>query len=379
MLTDEQKTIFEQVRIELGAPVVPVQLTDDQLCALFDLVVNDYQSQTVKFITLNNWAQIYGRNYLSTNDMAWATMTRNFDYAKQFSYFFSSQVGLQQQGNGYELKKDYFMIERGKQDYVVPAGRLINSVLYITPPTTPQSIMAAGGGVAGFGGAGMPGFAQVGGYGGLGGGTLGLWAFPAYDIALLSSDLKYKQKLFGGELVYNVTALETGEHVIHLLSTPGSKFNFFQSGWGGGFLGGIGCHCWYTYYDATHDNEVDCALKNSTVLISPDQYRLTPQTYSLMNVYAQQQIKRMLIAKAKMTLGYIRGYASGSVDIPNAKMTLDYSMFLNDGRSEYKEILSEIDKFLDKLSPVNQLKNQADMTESLQKILAAVPMKIYYY
>jgi hypothetical protein len=63
------------------------------------------------------------------------------DMAKDYSYYFSKEVGLQQRGP-WELKKDFIEIEPGKQVYIIPAGREINSVMWMNPPTTQASLFA---------------------------------------------------------------------------------------------------------------------------------------------------------------------------------------------------------------------------------------------
>ena len=60
------------------------------------------------------------------------------------------------------IKKDYVEVEKGKQVYIIPAGREINKVLYTTPPTSQAALFANYAGIdVGFGG----GYAQIGGGG----------------------------------------------------------------------------------------------------------------------------------------------------------------------------------------------------------------------
>ena len=41
-LTDEIKSLFQRVKVELGAPVRTIQLTDEQMCALLENCIEDY-------------------------------------------------------------------------------------------------------------------------------------------------------------------------------------------------------------------------------------------------------------------------------------------------------------------------------------------------
>jgi len=368
----------------MGAPLVIVPITDDQLCVLMDFCVNEYQKHMNQFLITQNFAQVYGKNILNENDLAWKLTFRNFDYAKQFSYFFSKEKGLQAQGP-YELKKDYFLVEKGKQSYVIPAGRAINSVLYVTPNTTDPALMS---GVGGFGGA----EGQISGFGGIGAGAYGIsgsfgmpgmgastysgagvggaFMMPAYDFTLLAADMNMKQKLTGRELVYKITAMESGEHIIHIY---GDKF--WQSPH---FFGrGRQCAVWYTYYDSTDPDE--CARVNSEVMLSPDQYPISSRKYEFMNANAKQTIQALLAAKAKQVVGYTKGYASGEIKIDDAVMKLDYTMFINDGKAEWEKEIQALDTWLETLLPHHLLAKQKEMIESMRAIMSGTPLQIYVY
>jgi hypothetical protein len=163
--------------------------------------------------------------------------------------------------------------------------------------------------------------------------------------------------------------MESGEHIIHIY---GDKF------WRNSQFFGVGRQCavWYTYYDAG-SNQDECAKLHPEVLLSPDQYPITTRAYEFMNANAQQTIQALLAARAKIVVGYIRGYASGKIKIDDAEMQLDYNMLINDGKSEWDKEMELLDKWLETLLPHNQLKNQADMVDSMYKIMGGTPLKIY--
>ena len=135
IITDEVKELFRLVRSTLGAPVRTVELDDQQLCDLLQIVIGDYVSFVQNEIIANNWLGFYGKNVNNAKELAFGFMTRNLDLTKEYSYWFSKQVGLQQEGP-WELKKDFITIERGKQVYVIPSGRTVNKVMYVNPPMT---------------------------------------------------------------------------------------------------------------------------------------------------------------------------------------------------------------------------------------------------
>ena len=102
ILDEEKKKLFELVRTKLGAPIRIVQLEDEQLCQLLDSVVQDYSSIVQNWIIENNWVNLYGQT-MSTLDLAFALSVRGLQMSKDYSQWFSKEVGLQQQGK-WELK-----------------------------------------------------------------------------------------------------------------------------------------------------------------------------------------------------------------------------------------------------------------------------------
>lgn len=373
-MTDEVKALFNRVRNILGAPVRAVELTDDILCSLLQTAIEDYGERTLNEVIANNWMGFYGKNINNSKELAFAFMARSLDLSKEYSYWFSKQVGLQSSGP-WELKKDFITIEPGKQVYVIPSGRTVNKVMYVNPPMTDTALFAnfMGGGV-GF----MPGLGQVGAGYGYGGGLGGFFTTQASDVAYMASDLNFKSRLFRGDLVYKITAGPDGTHLLHLLSTPGSKLSFGFSGAMNGGIGLIGCEVWYTYYDTTSDDEDECMRYHANdVILSPDQIPMAQMDYAFLNEPAQVIVRQLLVAKAKETLGIIRGKYSGKVNIPQAEMTMDYQMLIQQGKEEYDKAMEALMKRLERLRPVNMMKEQADLMESNVKIQSYTPLGIF--
>ena len=386
MIINEQlKHLFKITKTALGAPITPIQIEDSQLCDLLEICIGDYASYVQNWVIESQWLNMQGNNTLLTNpnDIAYALSTRTLDWSKDWSQWFSKEVGLQQRGTKWELKKDFFQIEKGKQVYVIPAGREINRVLYVTPSTTKAALYGNMGTLdTGIGG----GWGQIGNMG-MGMGLNGFFVGSAYDTALVAADLKYKNSMFRGDLAYQVTAGPEGTHLIHLLSTPGSP----------NAIGGLAaddtwgwnlwhkCYCWYTYYDVPTGNDGEnmfeqCALDNKeTILLTPDQIPLDEMHYELFNNPTKQIIRRLLIAEAKILLGNIRGYASGKVPIPVAELQLDYQIFLDQGKQEKEQVLNELKERLERMLPWNLLKNQADMNEQLVNVLKTKPFRDLFY
>ena len=381
VLSEEVKHLFKLVRTTMGSGIRIVQLEDEQLCDLLEIAIGDYAEKVQNWVIETQWLNLQNTSQIqfqNASELAYAMTVRTMDWSRDYSYWFSREVGLQQRGH-YELKKDFFQVERGKQVYVIPAGREINRVMYVTPSTTKAALYGNLGTLdTGIGG----GFGQYGNMGN-GMGITGFYVGSAYDTILMASDLKYKNSLLRGDLAYQVTAGPEGTHLVHLLSVPGSP----------NMVGGIAaddtwgwnkyasCYVWYTYYDVSNANEdgiEQCRLENKDdIIITPDQVPLDKMRYELMNNPSQQIIRRLLVAEAKILLGIIRGTYSGAVKIPEAEMQMDYNMLLEQGKSEKETVLNELKERLDRMTPWNLMEKQSTMNDQLIKVLKNKPLGFY--
>ena len=383
VLDKEKEKLFKQVKTALGAPIRKVELTDDQLCDLLELAIGDYAQVVQNFIIESNWASLFGKKTgleMSNQEIAFALSMRTLDMTKDYASWFSKQVGLQQHGS-YELKKDFIKLEKGKQVYVVPAGREINKVMWVAPPTTDQSLFANYGGFGvSFGGGvmGQMGLGAATAFGGTGsayGMGAGIWAMPAYDVALMATDLSYKQQLLRSDLVYKVTAGPDGTHLIHLLSTPGSRLTFGAGGLNMYPLNG--CYLWYTYYDTTPDNVDECRRQNQDVILSPDQVPLDEMDYSYFNAPTKALIRQLLIAHAAETLSLIRGKFSGQVGMINNQLVMDYAQLMTLADKIKDTAMTELKERLQRMTPYETMKKQAELVQSMKEIQKGTPLGIY--
>lgn len=375
-ITDEIKSLFQLARTLCGGDVTATEITDNQLCDILQVAVSDYAQKVQMEIIGNQYAGLLGKNLSNPMDLAYSFAVRSLDLSKQYSYWFSKEVGLQQEGP-WELKKDFIKIEPGKQVYAIPAGRTVNKVMYVKPPTTDLALFANYmGGSVGF----MPGLGQIGAGYGYGAGMGGFYTTQASDVAYLAADLKFKQNLFVSDFVYKVTAGPNGTHLLHLLSTPGSRLSFGFAGrnaWGTGL---VGCEVWYTYYDTSNGDEDECLREHmDDVILSPYQVPLAQIDFAFLNEPAKATVRQLFVAKVKQTLGNIRGKFSGKISIPQAELTLDYQMLIQQGKEEYDQAMEFIKVQLERMRPVNILKEQADISDHVLNIKKNTPLGIFRF
>jgi hypothetical protein len=370
---EEKEKLFRQFRHSVGAPIRQIEVLDEMLCTLLEICIEDYSMYVQEWLIEHQWQSLLGNN-IDTIDMAFALSVRSFDFMTQYTYAYSKQVGLQTNGP-WELKKDFVELEAGRQVYQIPAGREVNEVLWITPPATSQALLANYGGIDyGFGG----GFAQTGGGTGTGGpgfSRMGYYIAPAFDILLTAADMNLKNRIVRSELVYKITAGPNGTKLLHLLSTPGSKFSFGGAIGNQGVGGGInltGCQVWYHYYET--DNPEACRLENPDIIMSPNDVPLAKLDYNKFNEPTKTLIRQLFVAEAKRALGRTRGKFGGLVGPPEAQATMDYDSLLSEGNEERRAVLERLDERLLRLSSLNQLQRASEEAEYLNKSLRFRPM-----
>lgn len=369
-ITNEILKLFKKCRTELGEPVLKVELTNEQLCDLLELAIEDYTEKVQNWIIEANWSSLYGQN-MTNSDLAYAFTVRTMDLSKEYSYWFSKDAGLQQRGP-WELKKDFITIEEGKQSYIVPAGREINGVLYCNPSTSQAALYANYGGLDTLGFAGGYGQAGGGSYGPIG----GFYIAQAMDVAYMATDLAYKNRLLRGDLTYKVTGGPDGTHIIHLYSTPGSKLTFGATASVANAINLVGSQVWYTYYEVTQDNVDECRRMNPNVILTPDQVPLETIEYEFLNGPSKTIVRKLFFSKAKRTLANIRGKFSGNISIGDAEKTLDYNMLHSQADKEYEDTMKELSERLHRMSPWELMKLDAQMAESMKTIMSGKPLKM---
>lgn len=372
--SEEQDRLFRQVRHSLGAPLRKVELTDDMLCTYLEISIENIAHFLQHWLIENQWSSVIGKDVTKT-DIAFALTTRTTDFQDQFTYAYSKQVGLQARGP-WELKKDYITIENGRQVYEIPAGREINEVLWLTPPTIDHAIYANYGGYDyGFGG----GAGQLGSHPGSGlnssGGIGGYYIAPAFDILLTATDFDLKNRILRSELIYKITAGPNGTRLLHLMSTPGSRLSFGH-GIGGApnSINMTGCYVWYHYYDTTVENVDECRNANKDIIKIPSEVPLARLKFEDFNEPTKIYIRRLLVAEAKRALGRVRGKFNGSLAVPNSDLTMDYDSLLSEGNEEIKAVFEEYNEFLKKLSTDTHLERKANEAEHLNKSLTFKPL-----
>jgi hypothetical protein len=370
----EKQKVFRQVRHRLGAPLRKVELSDEQMCTLLEIAVEDHSSYINEWLIEAQWSSLDGIN-LDTTDLAKALTTRSQGYEDSFTYAYSKIVGLQARGP-WELKQDYVTLENGRQVYSIPAGREISEVLYFQPPTVDYALYSNYGfGDYGFGG----GVAQLPyGAAGCGFGYGGFYLAPAFDIVLRNADYNLKQRLVSGDLTYWLTAGPNGTRLLHLSPPPGSRLAFGGSGFAGGQKINVGgSRVWYWYYETTSDEDRQrCLNANKDIVKLPSDVPVDVVNFTELNTPSKQWVRDWFTALCKETLGRVRGKFGGALGVTDAEVTMDYESLLSESREDRTALMERLNDRLERLRPDNMLTRKATEAEQLNKTLQYRPLGI---
>lgn len=337
---EEKNKLFKQAKHRLGAPIRKIQLEDEQMDSLLEIATEDYVEHIQNYIIEHQWPSLIGLD-VTEADITRAFITRTQDFLTQYTYSYSKIVGLGAGEGGFELKKDYVELKRGVQMYEIPANREVNEVLWFTPATIDQAIIDPFVGVWSnhFGGE----------YIGLG----SYYILPAHDILLRATDRNLKNRIIRSELTYKITNGPNGKKWLHLMNTPGSRFDFRGSLFNQGKV-------WYWYYDVNTGNKDQCLKENKDIIKSPMDVPLDNISFDDLNEPAKVWVRRYFIALCKETLGRVRGTFGGKIPVPDANMEVEYESLLSEGKDEMVTLKKELSEMLAKLSPLEMLKRLSE-------------------
>jgi hypothetical protein len=81
----EKKKIFRHITHRLGAPLRKIELTDEVLCTLLEIAIEDHSSYVNEWLIEAQWSSVYGKD-VSTTDLTKSLTTRSLDYEDSFTY-----------------------------------------------------------------------------------------------------------------------------------------------------------------------------------------------------------------------------------------------------------------------------------------------------
>ena len=348
--------LYTKVKHILGAPIRSIEIEDEQMDTLLEFSINDYSQFVHDWLIDSQWTSLYNLN-MDVNSLARAFVTRSFDYEERYSHAYSKIVGLQA-GGDWVLKKDYIQLERHKQIYEIPANREVNELLWFTPSELTNILFDpwSFGALGGYGLGGPAGYSQMG-Y------TGSYFMMPAFDMMLRLQEINIQRRIIAGDKTYRITALPDGKKAIHLMQTPGGKFDFGNSSLMTGKV-------WYWYYDTEGKDRASCLKANPDIIKLPSDVPLESLSWSDLNSPAQNWVRRYFVASVKETLSKVRGKYSGSLKTPDSELTLEWQTLGTEGKDEKLKLIEELtgaEGKLTRLRPEKIMEREALIAENLQK------------
>jgi len=367
---EERERLYTRLRHVLGAPIRSVELEDEQLDTLLEFSIEDYSQYIQDWLIESQWTSLWGLN-VETQSLSNAFMTKSLDYETRYTYAYSKIVGLQAGGDSV-MKKDYIQLVPNQQIYEIPAGREINELLWFSPATLNNTMfdpwsfgsLGVGGGLGGGGG-----LAQMGNMAG------SYFMMPAFDMLLRMQEINIQRRIIVGDLTYRITALPGGKKAIHLMNTPGSKFDFGNSTLAKGKV-------WYWYYPTNENDRDRCLKENPDIIKMPSDVPFEKVSWTELNNPSQIWVRRWFVASAKELLSRIRGKFSGNLKTPDGDLTMDFQSLATEGKDEKTKLLDELigtEGRLTRLKPEKVMEREATIAENLNKTLKfrAMPRQIY--
>ena len=366
----ERSKIYTRIKHLLGAPLRSVEVEDEMMDSLMELSIQDYEEYILQWLIDSQWVNLVNLN-MSEKSVAKALVTRTMDFEQQFAYSYSKIVGLQTMGP-WVLKKDYFILEKNRQNYEIPAGREVNELLWFS--NQPWNAFGLGG-VGGFGmggiglGASEAGYAQMGYQG-------SYFMMSGFDYLIRMQEANILNRILGGSLTYRITGLPDGKKNVFLYNTPGGRFNWNQ------YSDYEGKAVWYWYYDVGPDDRAACLKANKDIIKLPTDVTLEELSWEDLNVPAKQWVRRWFTAYVKETLARVRGKYSGNLKTPDSEITMDYTSLLTEAKDEKSKLLEELtgaEGWLTRLRPEKVMEREAQIAENLNKQMKfrAMPRQIY--
>jgi hypothetical protein len=362
--------LYTKVRHVLGAPLRSVELEDEQMDTLLEFAIGDYSQYIQDWLIDTQWTSLYNLN-MDTQSLSKAFITKSLDYENRYAQAYSKIVGLQSSPLGqWELKKDFIQLVPNQQIYEVPAGREINELLWFTPTAMNNTLFDpwAFGALGGYGLSGPAGYSQM-------GFTGSYFMMPAFDMMLRLQEINIQRRIIAGDLTYRITALPDGKKAIHLMQTPGGKFDFGNSSLKNGQV-------WYWYYDVGPDDRDSCLKANPEIIRMPSDVPMDSMSWVDLNNPSQQWVRRWFIASCKETLSKVRGKYSGNLKTPDSELVMDYQSLATEAKDEKTKLWDDLfgaEGKLTRLRPEKIMEREANIAENLQKQMKtrAFPRNMY--
>lgn len=379
----EQVKLFKRIRTFLGEPVMGVELEDSHIEEAICMAIEEYSSYVNNWVMQNRLGEMLGLP--SDMDFTLKYVSNSLYFEKAYVQSYSEQVGVGTNGVK-ELKTASIYLTAGTQNYVVPANREVNEVLWFTPSFINLS------GLDPFANSNIA-FSEFGAT--FAGNTL-YHVMPVFDTILTAQAAELRNRVRGSEYSYIVKPGPDGTKVLKLFpipttgnastgisagaGTPGTVFYYYYDRVGNYgnplYSGNTANPSWSGY----SQEQIESGYQGNGLVSGPADARLDFISYSQLNSVAQRWVKRFALALSKEMLGLgIRGKFNGQLPIPGAELTLNKDDLINTGREDQEKLMTELKEQLAELNYDKLMEKRAAIQEAINKNLGFGPAGIYVF
>jgi len=379
-VTSVDKTrMFNRIRRKLGAPVMGVELVDEQIEECICEAIEEYSYQINTWAMENKMAEMLGLP--TTVDFTLKYVTHSLYFEKSFAKSASEMIGGGVNTTR-ELKTASIPLTSGTQNYEISDKHEIEELMWYTPSYINMF------GLDPFANSNIA-FSEFG--ASFAGQTL-YHVMPVFDTILTAQAAELRNKVRGSEYSFSIHKGPADKRVIRLYPIPNANNGGSSGSMGIGGGAGTPGTVFYQYYDKISDfgnpeysgntsggYTAQTGDQGNGVVSGPADAPLYNLNWSQLNDLAKSWIKKYAQALAKELLGIgIRGKFSGELPIPDASLTLNSGDLISTGRADQERYLEQLRTDLEKLNLKKLLEERAEMSESINKALQAIPLGIYW-
>jgi hypothetical protein len=393
MSETDKTALFNRIRRKIGAPVMQVELVDEQIEECICEAIEEYSTYINNWVLTNRLGEILGLP--SDMDFTLKYVSNSLYFEKSFGKSIAEQAGLGADGTR-EIKTTSIILTAGTQNYIIPAGREVNDVLWFTPSFINLF------GLDPFANTNIA-FSEFG--ASFAGHTL-YHVMPVFDTIMTAQAAELRNRVRGSEYSYIIRPGAEGTKILTLYPIPNPNGGVGGAGGAGTNAGGIGGGAgtpgtvFYCYYDRNSNfgnpdysgntsnpgwtgysnTQISQGFQGNGLVSTPADAKLNYISYMQLNSVAQTWVKKYAQALAKETLGIgIRGKFNGTLPIPDAELTLNKDDLISTAREDKSILKEELKAQLDELSYNKIMENRALIQENVNKALSFGPMGIYLW
>lgn len=365
-LTAEIGSVRNWVRMRLGAPVLGVELKDEQINSAFEESVIVYSSEIAKFKSKNSYLQLLGIK--KTSNLNIMSPQPSLKFIKRYIAQFAVDAGSGASMVNYQ--KSYFETKTDTTKYHISelrnpetgasisgtlSGMLIPYHVYHIKPMSGYRYFDP------MQGSNFLLYREFGASDAYAINSRLLYSMPLYENLLRFQWFENFDKLFKAQFKWNVV----GEY-IYITPRPKNSVKIFVE--------------WADSYDIDE--------KYSDILAGIKDESLTAYTTDITNIpfknvdfgqvndFSKNWIRQYTLAICKEMLGLVRGKML-QLPIPDSEVSLNYAELLVEGKEQQSALKEEIREFLDSIISSEALKREGEILDITDKYLQKTPLKIY--